>query len=443
MLRHLKLRLSDVLGRIGIRFGINARTLAKNSAYVTLGHGVAVLRGIVTGYIVARLFPRALYGEYQWILAVVGTLASIGIPEVYKASARAIARGREGALVGVAKRQLLFCLGTSALLLLMIPLLPYFYDKDVTYLLIAAAVLFPFSQVAGTLFSGITLGKSNFLLALQANIAWSIAMIAVTVGILYFHPSPLLMLIATLGIPTVVYLAFTLPHLPKAKASDDAGSIVRYGFELTLLNLPLTLSSRLDYFLVSAYFGLNQLAVLSVALLIPEQVKVWIGELLAVTFQSQAKGDDSRKRRKKLMKAYVAFTLLMAAGIAVYVAIAPALFRVLFPNYLDAVSLTQFAAVILITAPSSLLLQYLEAQKMIHALRWTRWLSAAIYCVTLIVLVPRFGLIGALISRGLLRLTYAVCSISFILWGDEGKAEPSKETLPHLPDAPVLADSHP
>ncbi len=426
-------RLSTLLTRIGTRFGINAKYLAKNSAYVTVSHGIGVLRGIVTGYIVARLFPRTLYGEYQWILAIVGTLSAIGLPEIYKASARAIARGKDGALTGVAWRQLLFCLIASAILLLMIPVLPYFHDKNVSHLLVAAAILFPLSQVSGMLFSGITLGKGNFLLALKANIVWSAAMILITAGILFLRPSPLLMLIATMSVPSLVYLAFALPHLPKQKATGkDAWGIVKYGLELTLLNLPITLSSKLDYFLVSAYFGLNQLAVLSVALLMPEQVKIWAGELLTITFQSQARGEDTTQRRGKLLKIVGVLTMAFAAGILVYILIAPLMFRLLFPNYLDAVYLTQFAAAILITVPSALLTQYLEAQKMILALRWTRWLAAGVYCLTLIIFVPYFGLIGAILSRGLLRLTYTLCALYFLLYNDPRKDAKPIVTAPDI-----------
>jgi O-antigen/teichoic acid export membrane protein len=442
MIKSLKQGLYDGLGRIGIRFGVNARSLAKNSAYVTTSHAVAMLRGIVTGYIVARLFPRELYGEYQWILAVVGTLASIGIPEVYKASARAIARGNDGALRSVAFRQLLFCLVVSGVLLGMIPIVHHFHERDVTLLLVAAAVLFPLSQVSGTLFSGVTLGKSNFLLALKANVVWSVIMILTTVLILIYQPSPLLMLIATLTIPSVIYLAFTLPKLPKSAKNNGAGAIVRYGLELTLLNLPITLSSRLDYFLVSAYFGLNQLAVLSVALLIPEQVKVWAGELLTITFQSQARGEDSPARRKKLLKIVGGMTLIFAAVILLYIVLAPLIFTWLFPNYMDAIFLTQAAAAILITVPSSLLVQYLEAQAMIHALRWTRWIAAVVYCVTLIVLVPKFGLIGAIIARGLLRISYTLCALWFLMSGRKGK--PRTNDLPSMtPDHDVHAPAHP
>lgn len=435
-------RLSDLLGRIGKRMGINAHYVAKNSAYVTLGHGVSVLRGIVTGYIVARLFPRTLYGEYQWILAVVGTLASIGLPELYKASARAVARGKSGALVGVAWRQLLFCLIVSALLLLMIPFLSYFHHEGVAPLLIAAAILSPLSQVSGTLFSGVTMGKGNFLLGLKANIVWSIFMIAATVGILIFKPSPLLMLIATLSIPTIVYFAFTLSHLPKKASNDGAGAIVRYGVELTLLNLPISLSWNLDDFLISAYFGLNQLAIFSVALLIPEQVKVWAGELLPITFQSQARGEDSPARRRKLIKMVGGLTLIFAVGIAVYIALAPLIFRLLFPNYLDAIYLTQLAAAILITVPSGLLTQYLEAQAMTHALRWTRWISAGTFCLSLVILIPRFGLVGALVGRGLLRLMYAVCTLYFLMQDTPPRKGNADLPVTVLPKA-ILTDDQP
>lgn len=407
--------LQNALQRIGKRLGVNANGLAHHSFMVTLSHIVSVLRGIVTGYLVARLFPRDLYGQYQLVLTVIGTLGAIGISDLYKAVARAIARGQPAAMWPVAKYQFYWCATESLFLIATLPFLHFFGRQELLWPMLVAASLFPFSQVAGLLLQSIVIGKQNFRLGMQVNVITTVAVILTMLVPLLVQPSISLLIVVTMGIPAAVALFVSLRRLPKAHETAAAKEVFWYGAQLTLLNAPVTLSWYLDKFLVSRYYGLGQLAVFSVALLLPEQLKVWAGELLPITFASQARGEDSKPRRLKLLRIVFGLTFVFSGLLAIYIAAAPWLFTVLFPNYTDAVGYTQLAAALLFTVPCGLLTQYLEAQAMIRELRWTRWIAAITFCVSLITLVPNLGVVGALWSRGILRITYALCVLYFLL----------------------------
>lgn len=410
--------MTGFLTTIGKRFGIDAHYLAKNSFIVSSSYVISILRGLITGYLVARLFPRELYGQYQLILSVVGTLSVFGLPDLSKAVSRAVAHGNPGMVRTVAKIHAVLCLLGSVVLLSGIAILPFFNRMDLWPLLIAAAVLFPLGPVSTTLFGGLTVGEGTFSKAFQANLVWSILMIVWTVLVLLTYPSPLLMLIGVKAIPALVFLGFGLMMVRgiKPASKEEAKPVLKYGIGLTLLNLPLSLSSYLDGLLVSAFFGINQMAVFSVALLIPEQFKVWAGELLPITFSRQARGDDSMKRRYRLMRQVLFLACIFACGITAYIVAAPLIFKYLFPQYPDAVFLSQIAAVILVTVPGGLLTQYMEAQAMLKALTWTRWISVIVFVTSLLLLVPTMNLIGALIARGLLRMTYLLVTIGCLLW---------------------------
>jgi len=409
--------ISDFLTRIGRRFGIDAHYLAKNGFIVTSGHAVSILRGLVTGYLVARMFPRELYGQYQLILSIMGAVSAFGLSDLSKAVSRAAAKGNVAVAPTVAKYHVLFCLLGSGMLLAGIAVLPYFGREELWPLLLAGAVLFPLSQVSTVFFGGLAIGQGKFKLGFWANMVWSVLMIAFTGAMLYLHPSALLMLVGVKGIPAVVYFffAFYMMRGIKPAPKEEAKPILKYGFSLTLMNLPLSLSWYLDSLLISALFGVNQLAVFSIALLIPEQLKVWIGELLPITFSRQARGADTMERRKKLMKQVGFLICVFAVGIALYIALAPYIFHFLFPTYPDAILLSQVAAAILITVPGGLLTQYLEAQAMVRALTMTRWIAAAVFVISLLTLVPTLGLMGALIARGLLRLSYILCTVYYLV----------------------------
>src|SRR5690348_9767952 len=97
---------SPALTSLGRRFGFDAHYLAKNSFYVLMGHVVSIGRGLITGYLVARFFQKETYGEYQFILSVLGMLALFGIGGLPHSVTRAWARGDAFSLRDITIRQL-------------------------------------------------------------------------------------------------------------------------------------------------------------------------------------------------------------------------------------------------------------------------------------------------------------------------------------------------
>ena len=410
--------LSPLLTAVGNKCGIDAHYFAKNSSLVLLGHGIQILRGIITGYVVARFFQQEIYGQYQFMLTVVGMLTVFGLPGLASSVTRAWARGDSFSRRKLTKWHLLVCLTGSLILLGMIPFLEYYGREELWMLFLVAAVLFPLSPIATVNFGGYTVGKARFDLSLYATIAWSILSIIATLAIVAFRQSAVLMFAASTAIPSIVYLWGSRRLQPPNKnGPDNTRSILRYGWQLTLANTPVDLVWYIDKLLISHFFGLNQLALFSVALLIPEQVKLFVKQLLPVTFARQAAGKDSRERRRKLMKFVLAGTAIFAAGIALYIVLVPFLMPLLFPKYdaRELTILTSVAAATLITFPGTLFAQYLEAQRMVWAVRFSNWSAAAVLAVSLFILVPWLGLLGAIIARGLFRAVYLAATWWFVL----------------------------
>lgn len=396
----------------------SARVFTRDALLVTASHGIAVLRGIVTGYLIARLFPRSLYGEYQLVITVVGTLSILGLPGLHTALVRAIAQGHRGVVRAVLPRYVTITLLGSLILIGIAGIATMRGEAGLLPLFLTAALLFPLHHTGALLFGSIAVGEQRFDWTLRTSLVWSTLVILATIGILITSPSPSLLLLVSLGIPGVIYLVVGMALLRRYPPASGVRDTLQYGLRLTFATLPVNAVWYLDKLLISGQLGLDQLAVFSVALLIPEQVKTWGKELLPVTLVRQARGEDSLARRRKLLRVVAVLTALFALGIAAYIALAPWVFPFLFPNYPEAVILTQVAAVTLITNPATLLPQYLEARGMIRQLQWSHWLAAVVFCILLLLLIPRYGVLGAIIARGAFRLVYvgyAAVALAFSL----------------------------
>lgn len=412
-----KASIAAAITSAGKRWKFDAHYFAKNSFLVLVGQGVGFLRGIVSGYLVARFFDQTVYGEYQFMLSVMGSIAMFGIPGMATPTARAWSKNEPFDLDAITRHQLLVGSIGSLLLLAAIPFLGAYGKADLWPLFVAAAVIFPVPSIAMVRFGSYTVGKPRFDIALRANIAWSIVSIVCTTCIILFRQSALLILVVATLTPPIVYLWMGRKFVPpESNDPEDTKKIIRFAWRLTFASLPADLVWYVDKLMISSFFGLNQLALFSVALIIPEQIKLFTKQFFPVAFSKQASIADNRATREKMFHAVIIGTTVFALGAIAYALVSPLLMPILFPKY-DAAQLsflTSVAAITVITIPASLFAQYLEAQGMIRETRIAQWSAAAIFACSLLTLIPTMGLLGAVLARGIFRVAYVGISGWFV-----------------------------
>lgn len=412
-----KHQIAGLLTSASKRWKFDAHYFAKNSFLVLVGQAVGFVRGIVSGYLVARFFDQAVYGEYQFMLSVMGMLAVLGIPGMATPVARAWSKNEPFDLGIITRHQAIVGSVGSLLLLCAIPFLGMYGKADLWPLFVAAAVVFPIPSIAMVRFGSYTVGKPRFDIALRAGIVWSVLSIVCTALIILFWQSALLVLVVATIVPPVVYLWMGRAFVPpESKDPEDSKKIIRFAWKLTFASLPADLTWYVDKLMISHFFGLNQLALFSVALIVPEQVKLFTKQFFPVAFSKQASVVDSRATRRKLTAAVLGGMGVFAAGAAVYAIASPILMPLLFPQY-DATQLTlltSVAAVTVITNPASLFAQYLEAQGMLRETRIAQWSAAVLFAISLVTLIPTMGLLGAVLARGVFRFAYVGLSWWFV-----------------------------
>lgn len=403
--------LAPFLTALGKRWKFDAHYFAKNSFFVMVGQGLSIVRGMVTGYLVTRFFATEIYGQYQFILSVMGMLSIFSFGGIATAVSRAWSRSDRFSLNAITKYQARICLIGSLCLLGCIPVLHVYNRQSLWLLFLAAAIIFPLPPLAMTRFPAYAIGKGRFDLSLQASFVWSILMIVSTLAIIFFRQSAVLMLLVSTLIPPLVYLWYgrhirSPQELPR---EENTKRMIRYGWHLTCSTLPVEIVWYIDRLLISHTLGLGQLATFSVAMLIPEQVKVLMKQFLPVSFSKQSAHSDTRETRAKLNRVVLIGVATFAVGIAAYVLMCPFVIPMLFPLYdaTQVVSLTSVAAITLIVQPMALFTQYMEAQGMVREIWISNIAAAIVFLMAMIVLIPGYGLMGAVIARGIFRTTNA------------------------------------
>lgn len=409
--------LAPSITALGNRFGFDAHYFAKNGALVTFSHAISILKGIITGYLVTRLFPPAMYGEYRFVMSVLGFTGFIGLPGLSSAIASAVARKEPVSLARLtAWLTSIVSIGAVAIAFC-IALLPHWGRMELWPLFAIAALLFVPNSIATNLYGGIIRGTGAFGSAFKVSLTTNVTVTAAVLLMLVIRPSSLLLFALTTGIPAVIYIANLIPFERLFRTAASQASIKKNALWLSFATIPSTASWYLDGLIISAYFGVSQLALFSVAILIPEQVKVWMKEMFPVIFAKQARGEDTPDRRRKMHKAALAGTAIFAVGIVLYMLITPFIMPVLFPLYPadQLILLTNVSAITLISAPATIYPQFLEARSMVKELQWANWSASAVFLIALVTLIPAFGPLGAVIARGLFRFSFALSSF-IIVW---------------------------
>src|SRR3990167_3844267 len=72
--------------------------LAKSGSWLSIGHVIAMVAGFLTSLAFANLFPKESFGNYKFILSVVGILGAFSLTGMSTAITQAVSRGFGGAL---------------------------------------------------------------------------------------------------------------------------------------------------------------------------------------------------------------------------------------------------------------------------------------------------------------------------------------------------------
>lgn len=402
--------LSPTLTKIGRRFGIDAHYFAKSSALVVVAQIMNIMKGFISGYLISRLFPAEMYGEYRFVVSMIGAIGVLGLSGIPKAISRSVAHNKGSSpLWSTMTTYAAICIVGALAIMGTIFFLPHWNRMNLWPMFLLAGVLFIPTNIGTAFFGGIVIGKGDFSTALKTNVTASTLVILSVLVMLLLHPSPLLLLAFTAGIPPVVYLWTVRKLMREYPSKATSKEILVYALKITAADIPMALSLYLDGLLISGFFGLKQLAIFTVATMIPEETKTILKDFLPISFSRQAAGQETPARRKHLIKVVVVLTLFFAVGIALYIAISPWVIPLMFPLYdpKEILPLTAVSAIILIVFPSSLFIQQLEARGRARDILIGQWLSSGILVAALLVLVPTLGLMGAIIARGIFRLTYA------------------------------------
>lgn len=416
MLQGIKGRLSQILRWSESYTKTDMLYLASGGFWLGVGQVISSVSALALAVAFAHLVSPETYGTYKYILSVAGLFAIFSLPGITTAFTRATAQGHEGTLHAVTRSRVIYaCLGSLGALGGSIY---YFVNGNIELalaLLIIAASLPFFDTFTTYLFYFV--GKRRFDLRTKYYALTQVISTVVLIATISLTDNLILILLAyfipLIGIRAVLYrrLARTIA---RTEAKEQENEVKQYGMHLTAMQILSIAANEIDKILIWKFLGPAQVAVYTFALAIPEQLKgplKGVGELAFPKFAGQT-AEQVRSSLPALFRKLALYAVGLLLLSLLYMVLAPFVFKLFFPQYLESVSYSQWFALSLVTGVTTIPNALLGAQKKTKTQYIISTIQPLATIALMVLLIPLYGIMGAIIALLLSRfgttITYLI-----------------------------------
>ncbi|MDP2946951.1 MAG: oligosaccharide flippase family protein [Nanoarchaeota archaeon] len=385
--------------------------LATQGSYLTLGNIINTIASFLLAMAFARLLPKEIYGDYRYVISIITIIGIFALPGMDDAVLQAVANKFDKSFREGLKEKLKWSiLGSLSCLIVGGYFLLLKNNLNLSISFIIAGVFFPIMQSTGLYLSYLG-GKKIFGIQTKYNtLTQVITTLFIIITLFLTNNLIILVLIYFLSYSTlgIIFLFTSLKKFPPNENNDN--KFIIFGKHLSLLYVMSVVSGQIDRILLFHFLGAAQLAIYSFAILPTSEASIFLKNirLLALPkFSARSKEEI----KKNLLKKIYRMTLLMVPLIIIFVIISPFIYKILFPQYIESVNLSRLFFIYIIFFPASLIPLYFQAQMMKKELYKFSIVSSFAALLLLIILIPIYGLMGAIIARIIAQIIAVSLSI--------------------------------
>lgn len=405
--------------------------LAKGGFWLTLTRIIATITGLISTLALANFLSKDDFGLYKYVLSLAGIAAAFSLSGVGTAITQSAARGFHGALKFGFKAATRYGWLTTVVALAMAG---YYAWNDHTMLawsMFVVALLQPLAQNA-ILWSPYLTGLRRFDVETKLSSVNAIVPTIVVVATAWLYPTPLAIVIAWFVSTSVTaYICYRKTLSGHTENNNVDEGMLSYSKHLSFMAIFGTISFQLDRVFVFHYAGAAALAAYSVALAGPQQVRYLSKVMATMALPKLANRDIGTLKRTLHRKALLVFLGSVAIVAALWVAL-PFVMPFVFPDYPEAIFLSQLFSLVILFFPSVLYQQALVAHVKTRELYYLNIGAPVVKLVSLVVFVPLYGAIGAICA--ILAMETARIIAVLILFSNAKELIPESLDIKEEPD---------
>lgn len=372
--------------------------ILKQGGVLYIGNIIAAAVSFVSAIAYAHLLSKTNYGEYKYLLSLLNLAGITTLRHLNAVVTQAVAQNYDGILKKAFLTKLKWGLIGS---LICFGLAGYFYFQNnliFFWCLLISGFLLPLFE-SSALYSFHLQGKKYFAKQVIYESISVIISSAAVIATIIITKNLIVLFTVFLAINTLLNTIFLLVTLKKHVRNDKSDvSFLRFGKELSFLGIASMITRELDRVLLFNFINAAGVAIYSFATMPALQATEILKNLRTIALPKFAL--RSREELKKtLLHKVLKLTLLILAGIIIYSLIAPIIFKIFFPQYIDAVDYSRVFFLSLLTFPATVIELAFQARVMKKELYTLTIFNTVTSIILLFILTPMLGIWGVIIAR--------------------------------------------
>jgi len=371
---------------------------AHGNFWLFFGQIIPTAVGMILTIAFANLLSQEAFGTYKYILSLAGFLGAFTLSGIWTSLLRDVAQGRDGVLRPAFRLTLKWSLLASAGALV-IGL--YYLIKGNALLGISGitiAVATPLLN-ASSIHQAFVSGKKDFKQFANNRVIQSVVSVTAMIITLLLTQNLLIIILVYFSISVFMSMSLYQFTLKKYKPKDTKipEESIRYAKHLSLMGILSRFADNLDQLLMWHFVGPAQLAIYTFAKKPVTELQNVIGNIFPLLLPKFAEKDPVEI--KKTIPLRVGQSLLFVIPVIIgYIWFAPLFFKFLFPQYMEAVWYSQILVLMLIFFPKGFMGSILTAHAKIKEQYVLNVVGSLTKIIILFVLLPKFGILGAIIA---------------------------------------------
>ena len=384
--------------------------LAKGGFWLTFKQVISSITSIILTIVFANFITKETYGTYKYILSIVSILAIFSLPGINTSLTRSVAIGQNGSINKIFFEKIKYGLIASFLSLLIATY--YFIQNNfiLGFCFIIPTLFIPFMESLN-IYTSILQGKKKFKKISQYEIISQVIFSIIMIIVVIFSKNIFLILLTYFIINTILrFIFYKKTNEKKELEAEVENKIISYGKNLSLINLIEIIASQIDKILIWNFIGSSELAVYAIATGIPIQIESFFKNINTLAFPKLTTRSIF-EIKKSLYKKICNFLILIIPIITIYYFLSPVIFKIFLPEYLESIPYTQIFILHLIFIPIGLINYIFIAKAMKKNIYISKISFSIIKIILLLVLLPKFGVWGAIIAILINSIFYTIINL--------------------------------
>lgn len=341
----IKTAKNNSLNYIARKFNIDAHYFFHGGFWLSTGQAVTILFGLITTALFAHFLTEAEFGLYKYLIGISVILSSFSLTGIGQAILQTTAKGYPGFYRETIKINFLYSLGIVVAGLA--GAIYYWYNQNEVLAMgcLLVALLQPFISTLQNIPS-LLQGSKKFRENTNLHIARMFGVTLISIATLFIFESILVLFFFYLASNLFVLVASNFLYRPKKQEVPEHiySQYLSYAKHTSFRNIISNIAQRADTIIVFTQLGAVELAIYSIALIIPEQIKGSFKNLASLLMPKYAKYKDEKILRTSIKKRSYQLAVILFTVTTFYIFLCPYIYGIIFPKYSEAILLSQILA---------------------------------------------------------------------------------------------------